>query len=110
MLGNEDFPDYQTLAAYLLYLNGTTTNGKLRPNKQGIFHQDDTTDYYLLYKPSQKFMMSTKARLGTKQALDISNRGRRAVVFAADSEMGEGDLRQLRIELVRLPHVLEMAR
>ena len=110
MLGNEDFPDYSTLAAYLLYLNGTTASGKLRPNKQGMFYHDDTTDYYLLYKPNQKFMMSSKARLGTKQALDISNRGRRAVVFAADSEIGEGDLRKLQVELVRLPYVLETER
>ena len=110
MLGNEDFPDYSTLAAYLLYLNGTTTSDKLRPNRQGMFYQADDTDYYLMYTPNQKFMMSSKARLGTKQALDIANRGRRAVVFAADSEMGENDLRQLKIELVRLPYVLETAR
>lgn len=110
MLGNKDFPDYPTLAAYLLYLDGTTVGGKLHPNGQGMFHHTDDTDYYLLYKPDQKFMMSSKARLGTKRALAISNRGRRAVVFAADSEMGDDDLRQLNIELVRLPYVLERAR
>ena len=111
MLGNEDFPDYSTLAAYLLYLqNGKTTGDELLPDEQGLFHQAGKTDYYLLYEPNQKFMMSSKARLGTKQALDIVNRKRRAVVFAADSEMGEDDLRNLKIELVRLPYVLEAAR
>ena len=111
MLGGEGMPGYSELAAYLLYLqDGTTTGGEFSPNEQGMFHQTDKTDYYLLYEPDRDFMLSAKARLGAKHALDISNRGRGAVVFAVDSEFSEDDLRKLKIELVRLPYALETAR
>ena len=111
MLGGEGMPSYSELAAYLLYLqDGTADGGKFSPNKQGMFHQTNKTDYYMLYEPDRDFMLSAKARLSTEQALAISNQDRRAIAFAADSELSEDDLRKLKIELVRLPYALEAAR
>ena len=111
MLGGGGMPGYSELATYLLYLQeGTAAGGKFSPNEHGLFHQTDKTDYYMLYEPDRDFMLSSKARLGVEHARDISNRGRHAVVFAADSELDANDLQKWKIELVRLPYKLETAR
>ena len=98
-------PDYSTLAAHLLYTaTGVSVNKKLRQkNKDGLFYSTDDADYYLLYKPDLKYMRSDKAMLDEKRAKNISDTGKKAVVFGAGKHMRQRDLVRMGIEFCDIP-------
>ena len=107
MLTGESLPDTSTLASYLLYqAAGISTEKVLKPNKDGLFHSTDTTDYYLIYKPDLEYLRSNKSGLTAKRAETISKKEKPAVVFAAEKEQSQRDLSKLNIEFCRLPDAI----
>ena len=99
MLLGEDLPDYSQLASHLLYTStGTSVNEKLIPNKYGLFHSANGTDYYLLYKPDLNYMRSNNAVLTLKRAKLISGMSKKAVVFGAGKHVGQRELTRMGIE------------
>ena len=79
MLTGDALPSYGSLAAYLLYTaSGVSAGeGELRPqNDDGLFHETDKTDYYLLYQPDVDWLRSNDAVLNSERAERISERNR----------------------------------
>ena len=59
MLTGEALPPYESLAAHLLYTTSGVSVGasELEPkNADGLFHSDDKTNYYMLYKPDLDYL------------------------------------------------------
>ena len=99
MLLGEDLPGYSQLASHLLYTStGTSADEKLVPNKYGLFHSANGTDYYLLYKPDLNYMRSNNAVLTQKRANLISGMSKKAVVFGAGKHVGQRELTRMGIE------------
>ena len=104
MLEGTSLPDYSTLASHLLYVaTGTAPTRSLAPRLRVPFWSGDGTDYYLLYKPDVKYLRGAGSTLTARQSRAISAKKRHAVVFAADSEMGQRELTRLGIEFCQLP-------
>ena len=113
MLTGDALPSYGSLAAYLLYTaSGVSAGeGELRPqNDDGLFHETDKTDYYLLYQPDVDWLRSNDAVLNSERAERISERnrvaGKKAVVFGPAKYMGQRDLTDLGITFCQLPYEL----
>ena len=108
MLTGENLPEYGELASYLLYTaSGMPAggNGDLRAqDSDGLFYSNGDTDYYLLYRPDIEWLRSNEAILNEKQVHRISERGKKAVVFAADKYMGQRFLTDKGITFCQIPY------
>ena len=113
MLTGDALPAYASLAAYLFFTATTTAAGEgelQAQNEDGLFHEAEKTDYYLIYRPDAEWLRSNEAVLTEERAERIGERnraqGKKAVVFAAEKYMGQRDLTDLGITFCRLPHEL----
>ncbi len=113
MLTGEALPPYATLAANLLYTASgvaVPTDALAAKNENGLFHSDDTTDYYLLYKPVLDYLQSDAAMLNLERARQIHDasrdKNRRAVVYGAGTYIGQRELTNLGITFCQLPDAL----
>lgn len=111
MLTGKSLPTYSELAAYLLHTASGISAGHadLAPqDEDGLFYSNDTTDYYLLYKPSLDWLPSNEAMFNEVHANRISDHnkttGKQAVVFAAGKYMGQRDLTFKNITFCQLPY------
>ena len=104
MLSGKKLPDYPTLASHLLYMSSLISTEKtLRKKRDWLFYSTDTTDYYLLYENNIGYLRSPRSAFTKEQADAISKKNRCAVVFAADKELPQRDLSNMKIEFCRLP-------
>ena len=112
MLAGETLPEFEQLAAHLLY----TASGRSAPEPirqtadDEPFYSDEETDYYLRYRPDADWLRGNEAMLGWEFADAISERGRSAIVFAAGKLMSQRDLTQRRIVFCQLPFELYRTR
>ncbi len=113
MLTGEALPPYATLAANLLYTASgvaVPTDALSAKNENGLFHSDDTTDYYLLYKPALDYLQSDAAMLTLERARQIHDasrdKNRRAVVYGAGTYIGQRELTKFGITFCQLPDAL----
>ncbi len=113
MLTGEALPPYATLAANLLYTASgvaVPTDALAAKNENGLFHSDDTTDYYLLYKPVLDYLQSDAAMLTLERARQIHDasrdKNRRAVVYGAGTYIGQRELTKFGITFCQLPDAL----
>ena len=111
MLSGEALPSFESLASYLLYTAaGITAEGALQPlNEDGLFYQDEGGDYYLLYEPNVEYLRSPEAKLDMERAQLIKERGKKALVFGPEKEMGQRDLKKMRIAFCQLPYEFKRA-
>ncbi len=118
LLTGEALPTYSALAAYLLHTATGISTGPdaLAPmNNDGLFHEDDEADYYLLYKDDLEWLRSHDAVLNDQHALRIRARTRKkshkkAIVFAAGKYLGQRELTDWGIVFCQLPWELHRAR
>ena len=104
MLAGKSLPDYSTLASYMLYTTMlTSVNKKLKPKKDGLFYSTKDTDYYLLYKPEQKYLLSEEGVLNYKRAERINKIDKNAVVFGVGKHMSQRDLTKMKITFCSIP-------
>ncbi len=113
MLTGEALPAYSAIAANLLYTTAGISVGAdtlEAENDNGLFHSDDKTDYYLIYKPDLEYLRSNAAILNLERAERIRDAsrgsGRKAIVYAAGSYMGQRELTQMGITFCQLPDAL----
>ena len=116
MLTGDALPDYAALAAYLLYTASGTSAGAatLQPlNDDGLFHSNDTTDYYLLYEPNLDYLRGDAAILNEERARRISTASqqndRKALVFGPGKYIGQAELTRMGITFCQLPYELHRA-
>ncbi len=116
MLTGDALPDYTALAAYLLYTASGRSAGAatLRPlNDDGLFHSNDTTDYYLLYEPNLDYLRGDAAILNEERARRISTASqqndRKALVFGPGKYIGQAELTRMGITFCQLPYELHRA-
>ena len=114
MITGEALPSYSALAANLLYTTSGTSAGVAalkQLNDDGLFHSDDTHDYYLLYEPDLAWLRSNAAMLYLERAKRISaisrENGRRAIVYAAGKYIGQRELTQMGIIFSQLPGAVQ---
>ena len=117
MLTADALPAYASLAAYLLLAatGASAGEGALQErNEDGLFHETETVDYYLIYRPDTEWLRSNEAVLTEERAERIGERnraqGKKAVVFAAEKFMGQEDLTDLGVTFCRLPDELPVRR
>ncbi len=113
MLSGEVLPAYSAIAANLLYTTAGVSVGAgtlAAQNDDGLFHSDDKTDYYLIYKPDLDYLRSNAAILNLERAERIRDAsresGRKAIVYAGGSYMGQRELTQMGIIFCQLPDAL----
>ena len=110
MLTGENLPEYPALAAYLLHTaSGLSAGGGLEAqNEDGLFYSNETTNYYLLYKPNVDYLSNNGAMLNEERAKRISVASRQddreAVVFRPGKYIGQGDLKPMGITFCQLPY------
>ena len=110
MLTGEALPPWPALAAYLLHTATGVSAGPddLAPlNEDGLFHEGDTTDYYLLYEPDLEYLRGHDAMLNAERAehIEAANRagGKKAVVFGAGKYILQSELTPMGILFCQLP-------
>ena len=113
MLTGEALPLYSALAANLLYTTSGVSVGAdtlEAKNDDGLFHSDDQSDYYLIYKPDLEYLRSNAATLNLERAERIRNasheNGRKAIVYAAGNYIGQRELTKMGIIFCQLPDAL----
>lgn len=113
MLTGETLPDYDALAAYVLYTASGATHGVsslTQKNGDGLFYQGNNVDYYLLYKPNSEFLRSNEAMFTQELAVRIVDascqNGKKAMVFAAGKYMSQTELTRMGITFCQLPYAL----
>ena len=113
MLTGEALPLYSALAANLLYTTSGVSVGAdtlEAKNDDGLFHSDDQSDYYLIYKPDLEYLRSNAAILNLERAERIRNasheNGRKAIVYAAGNYIGQRELTKMGIIFCQLPDAL----
>ena len=113
MLTGEALPPYESLAAHLLYTTSGVSVGasELEPkNADGLFHSDDKTNYYMLYKPDLDYLCSNESMLDLERAerIDAHSRqgGKKAIVYAAGKYMPQRVLTEMGITFCQLPNAL----
>lgn len=111
MLTGGALPDYQTLAAYLLYTTAGISTGVdiLQPeDEDGLFFSSDTTNYYLLYRPDVGYLSNNEAMLNEERArrisISIQEAELKAIVFGPGKYMGQRDLTAMGITFCQLPY------
>ncbi len=114
MLTGEALPDYESLAAYLLYTTSGAAYGAgelTRKNADGLFHSSDAVDYYLLYEPNLDYLRGNDAMLNLERAERIRDAscqgGKRAIVYGAGKYISQRDLTRMKITFCQLPHALQ---
>ena len=110
MLAGEALPPWPALAAYLLHTATGVSAGPddLAPlNEDGLFHEGDTTDYYMLYEPDLEYLRGHDAMLNAERAerIEAANRagGKKAVVFGAGKYILQSELTPMGILFCQLP-------
>ena len=77
-------------------------------NEDGLFYSNETTNYYLLYKPNVDYLSNNGAMLNEERAKRISVASRQddreAVVFGPGKYIGQGDLKPMGITFCQLPY------
>ena len=113
MLTGEALPSYSALAANLLYTTSGVSIGAdalEQQNDDGLFHNDDQNDYYLLYKPDLEYLRSNAAILNLERAERIRDASlendRKAIVYAAGNYIGQRELTKMGIIFCQLPDAL----
>ena len=116
MLTGEALPEYSALAAYLLHTASGVSAGEsvLNPqNKDGLFHSNGSTNYYLIYEPSVDYLRGSEAMLNEVRAKRISadcrRDGKRSVVFGAGKYIGQRELTSMGITFCQLPYEMHRA-
>ncbi len=110
MLTGKGLPEYAELAAYLLHTaSGLAASGGLEAqNEDGLFYSSDTTNYYLLYKPTVDYLSNNGGMLNAERAKRISvasrQDDRKAVVFGPGKYIGQRDLAPMGITFCQLPY------
>ena len=111
MLTGDALPEYPALAAYLLHVSSGVSAGEgelVRQNEDGLFHSNDSTNYYLLYEPDLDYLCSNEAMLNAERANRISEasraEGKKAIVFGAGKYITQRDLTTKGITFCQLPH------
>ena len=111
MLTSAALPEYPALAAYLLHTAAgiSVRAGCLLPqNDDGLFHCDDQTAWYPLYKPAMAYLQGNDGMLNEERAQRISaasrQEGRQAVVFGPGKYIGQRDLTRMGVTFCQLPH------
>ena len=113
MLTGEALPSYSVLAANLLYTTSGVSVGAdtlEAQNDDGLFHSDNQSDYYLIYKSDLDYLRSDAAMLNLERAERICNasreNGRKAIVYAAGNYIGQRELTKMGIIFCQLPDAL----
>lgn len=110
MLTGESLPEYRELASYLLYtasgLSISDSRELQAQNDDGLFFSKGDIDYYLLYRPDIAWLRSNEAILNEDRILQIGERQRKAVVFAAGKYMSQRFLTDLGITFCQIPYEL----
>lgn len=112
MLLGTTLPTYSDLAAYLLHtatgVSASTRN--LVRKDDGLFHSDDSFNYYLLYEQDLEFLRSNDAMLDEQQAERISaacrEEDKKAIVFGSGKYIGQRELTSWGITFCQLPYEL----
>ena len=108
MLTGKNLPEYSELASYLLYTaSGQSldkSEGIQAQTDEGLFWSGDNVDYYLLYRPDIEWLRSNEALLNEGQVQRISERDKKAVVFAAGKHMGQRFLTDKGITFCQIPY------
>ena len=111
MLTAESLPSRAALAAYLLHVSSGMSSGGADfadEGADGLFHQSETTSYYLLYRPDREWLQGSEGMLSEGRArrieAAIKPSGRKAVVFAPGKYMGQRDLTAMGITFCQLPY------
>lgn len=113
LLVGETLPSFSDLASYLLYAaSGVSTSSSSldQKNEFGLFHSDESANYYLLYKPDMNFLRSNEAMLGEEQAKrihkDICKQDKKAIIFGNGQFISQRDLTDMDITFCQLPYAL----
>lgn len=108
MLTGDTLPTYETLARYIAW---TATGSKLEVKpQQEDYRFGETKDirFYLIYKPTLKFLESNKSALDAERAEQIAEEckavGKKAYVYASHKFMSQKDLTPLGITFCQLPY------
>ena len=113
MLSGGALPPWPQLAAYLLYtVSGVSAEeADLAPkNENGLFYDDGSTDYYLLYEPDPSYLRSDAGMLNAERAerIEAASRGksRKAIVFGPGKYLSQRRLTNMGILFCQLPYEL----
>ena len=108
MLAGESLPEYADLAMFLLHLTGVSgaVSKQITDRKSGHFYSTDSVDYYMFYKPDLSYLRSRDSTLSKDRINAIFEKGRNAVVFAADKSASVGALAEKNISYVKIPDAL----
>ena len=113
LLVGKTLPSFSDLASYLLYAaSGVSTSSSSldQKNEFGLFHSDESANYYLLYKPDMNFLRSNEAMLGEEQAKrihkDICKQDKKAIIFGNGQFISQRDLTDMDITFCQLPYAL----
>ncbi len=108
MLTGDTLPTYETLARYIAW---TATGSKLevKPQQEDYcFGETKDIRFYLIYKPTLKFLESSKSALDAKRAEQIAEEckavGKKAYVYASHKFMSQKELTPLGITFCQLPY------
>ncbi len=108
MLTGNTLPTYETLARYIAW---TATGSKLevKPQQEDYcFGETKDICFYLIYKPTLKFLESSKSALDAKRAEQIAEEckavGKKAYVYASHKFMSQKELTPLGITFCQLPY------
>ena len=109
MLTGENLPDYSRLAGFLLYVghlisvDDTALN---RKNDAGLFYNTDENDYYLIYDPDVDRLCRTSLTEELAKEISAANRksGKKAIVWAPDSAIGQRALADWGITFCQIPY------
>ena len=110
MLTGDTLPAYETLASYVAYVATGNSFKDIVRQADYFFGETDTYLFYLIYKPSLKFLESNQSALDGKRATQIAKRckstGKKAYVYAAQKFIGQKDLTTMGITFCQLPYNL----
>ena len=111
MLTGDILPAFSELAAYLLHVATGVSASRiaLEPrNADGLFHSNESTNYYLLYDPTLDYLRSHKAMLNEDHAKRIADfcqkTSKKAVVFGCGKYIGQRDLTRMGITFCQIPY------
>ena len=119
MLTGENLPDYQSLAAYLLYCaTGVAVDsgriGDFDVSDDGFFHETENVRYHMFYQPDVDWLLGIEGALNYDRAKRISeaarDAGKEAVVFAPLKFVSQEDITSFGITFCQLPYELTASR
>ncbi len=108
MLTGNNLPSYEALANYVAYVATGNSLPTVVHRKDFFFGETENLLFYLIYKPSLKFLESNQSALNEKRAAQIAKHcettGKRAYVYAAQKFMSQKELTPLDITFCQLPY------